>query len=201
MATYFLLKGYHYPDFHHHQFCVFWSLYPWNHLVCSLCLILYLWNVSILLHVAVVYWFSLLCSIPWYKRSTIFLSIPLLMVIWVFLQFGAITNNVTTNIPCRSLGGHMWTCCWVLYYLSNATWQTSSELSVLNNNPLLSPWFRRMGVGQFLLMVSPVVAVSCQLGLKTPEVTAGMGLRSCCLSTWGLSSCPWTCPWGWVAHH
>ena len=59
------------------------------HLLRSLCSILYLWNVSILFHASALYWFSRLCSIPWHNYSTIYLSVPLWMVI-KFFQFGEI---------------------------------------------------------------------------------------------------------------
>lgn len=86
--------------------------------------------------------------------------------------------------------GHIVGCCITYLMLHDKSPQSSACWTViLCCLRGFDGWeFWRGSTGQFLLMVSPVVAVSCQLGLKTPEVTAGTGLRSCCLSTWGLSS-------------
>lgn len=52
-----------------------------------ICSLLYAWDSFMLLHIAVLHYFSLLYRTPLYDYITIYLSILLLLDIWVFLAF------------------------------------------------------------------------------------------------------------------
>lgn len=86
-----------------YQFCLFLNIYMWKHKVYILfCLASFaqhcLWDPSESLHVVIIHSFSLLFCILLFKCTAIWLSILLLVNMWIVFQFSAITNSAAVNI-------------------------------------------------------------------------------------------------------
>lgn len=70
--------------YHYISFACFWTLYTWNYIVYTLCLVS--WEILSCCSNSNLF-FSLLCSIPLCDYSTIYLFILLLMDIWFVFNF------------------------------------------------------------------------------------------------------------------